>query len=273
MIAAVMLAATATLLAPVDTWAVDYDGVACMLARSFGEGKNRVMFVIRQPPLADAILFVRQGGGGDWKFGTATVTFQPSGTVARPAYSREMTVDQQARVSKIAFDRTMRAALAKSTEIQIDIPGGLHIRLPMAQFGAGNLALRRCNDTLLKRWGMDPAEQDTVPQPPVSRQKPPPSIGFASNRNYPKSLLRKDMGGRAVTAVLIGIDGNISDCRVIESSSEPEFNEIACQTVANTMTFEPARNAAGQAVPGHSIQRITWGAGPPTPRAAPKPNR
>lgn len=49
--------------------------------------------------------------------------------------------------------------------------------------------------------------------------------------------------------------GRATACRVIESSGHTDLDEAACNTMQRRARFDPARGAAGEAVPG------TWTSG------------
>uniref|UniRef100_UPI001474828E TonB family protein n=1 Tax=Pseudopontixanthobacter vadosimaris TaxID=2726450 RepID=UPI001474828E len=63
-------------------------------------------------------------------------------------------------------------------------------------------------------------------------------------------------GGRAIrrgqsvtVAVTVGVDGRARDCRVLKPSPDPQADQTTCRLVVERFRFEPAMNAAGEAVP------------------------
>ena len=63
-------------------------------------------------------------------------------------------------------------------------------------------------------------------------------------------------GGRSVrdgtsvtVAFTVGVDGRASNCSVTRPGPDPETNALVCPLVIERITFNPARNAAGEPVP------------------------
>ena len=65
--------------------------------------------------------------------------------------------------------------------------------------------------------------------------------------------------GQTTTVVFtVGIDGRARNCRVRDPSNDPQADAIVCRLVESRLGFEPARNAAGQAVPSQYGWRQEW---------------
>ena len=70
---------------------------------------------------------------------------------------------------------------------------------------------------------------------------------------------RESRIGQTTTVVFtVGVDGRARNCRVRDASNDPQADAIVCRLVESRLGFEPARNAAGQAVPAQYGWRQEW---------------
>ena len=56
-------------------------------------------------------------------------------------------------------------------------------------------------------------------------------------------------GQQVTIRFTIGIDGRISNCRVVQPSNDPAADRVVCKLALERFRFRPARNAAGDPVP------------------------
>jgi len=65
--------------------------------------------------------------------------------------------------------------------------------------------------------------------------------------------------GHSVTIYMtVTVDGRAQDCRVVEPSPDPVADRITCDLAEQRFRFQPARNAAGDAVPATYGWRQGW---------------
>ncbi|KAF1688209.1 energy transducer TonB [Pseudoxanthomonas broegbernensis] len=93
-----------------------------------------------------------------------------------------------------------------------------------------------------------PPSIEPVPATPVAVQparrlpdQPPP--------RYPAGALRRGESGTVVVQVEVGTDGHPASIRIERNSGSRDLDRAAVEAVAR-WRFEPARDAAGQPVPG-----------------------
>lgn len=97
--------------------------------------------------------------------------------------------------------------------------------------------------------------------PAAAKAVQPPRLltpGLIQPGDYPVASMRAGEEGQVGVTVTVTASGAPSACRVIESSGFAGLDQATCPLVVQRARFEPARNAAGRAVPGEYSTRIAW---------------
>ena len=70
---------------------------------------------------------------------------------------------------------------------------------------------------------------------------------------------RQVRNGHSVTiAMIVGVDGRASDCRVISPSPDPAADRLTCELAVARFRFRPATDTAGHPVPATYGWRQSW---------------
>jgi protein TonB len=70
---------------------------------------------------------------------------------------------------------------------------------------------------------------------------------------------RQVRNGHSVTiAMIVGVDGRASDCRVISPSPDPAADRLTCELAVARFRFRPATDASGHPVPATYGWRQSW---------------
>ncbi len=80
-----------------------------------------------------------------------------------------------------------------------------------------------------------------------------PSLG-----DYPFDAVRANKGGINSVMVSVDTEGKVIRCATTESSGSSSLDAAACRSVLHTFDFKPARNEAGEAIPGVFRTVVTW---------------
>lgn len=107
------------------------------------------------------------------------------------------------------------------------------------------------------------------PAPPPAPPPPPSQARGASPRdasrwaariqaNYPSRAQRAGEEGTVGVAVTVTPDGRAANCRVTSSSGSSALDSAACQGMERYARFNPALNAAGDAISGSYATRIVY---------------
>ncbi len=101
-----------------------------------------------------------------------------------------------------------------------------------------------------------------IAQPPSAQ---PPTgtpvrqiAGSISHADYPAAAIAARQQGTSGIRFTVGTDGRVTNCQVERSSGSQALDAAACALVTERFLFQPARNAAGQAVATSTSRRITW---------------
>ncbi len=95
------------------------------------------------------------------------------------------------------------------------------------------------------------AEDDTATRPRQIRGR----LHFS---DLPPDLRETKAGGELKLRYRIGIDGRVSDCRILVSSGRPALDATTCRLITERFRFRPSRNARGDPVPAIMVERHGW---------------
>jgi TonB family protein len=88
---------------------------------------------------------------------------------------------------------------------------------------------------------------------------------YFSTDDYPPTALARGAQGTVGFRLEIGADGVVTRCTITRSSTNAALDSATCAILLGRVRYEPARNAAGRAVPGEDAGRVTWRLPPPGP--------
>lgn len=69
-----------------------------------------------------------------------------------------------------------------------------------------------------------------------------------SARDYPRASRGLRLGSAVTVALTVGIDGRVSECRVVRPSRDHEADAITCRLASERFRFRPARDGSGRAI-------------------------
>jgi protein TonB len=93
--------------------------------------------------------------------------------------------------------------------------------------------------------------------------KPRWKSGRIDRRDYPDDASRARRTGSVTTRLDIAPDGRVTGCTIIRSSGTPSLDRTTCRLIEQRFRFEPARDSAGNPVPGVAGWRQDWWLEPP----------
>lgn len=76
--------------------------------------------------------------------------------------------------------------------------------------------------------------------------------------DYPPQSWLEGEEGRVAYAIAVEADGTASGCDITQSSGFPALDEVTCAVLLERATFEPARNAEGEAIAATYRGRYSW---------------
>jgi periplasmic protein TonB len=91
-----------------------------------------------------------------------------------------------------------------------------------------------------------------------SAATPPTAEGSISPMSYPPAAIRAGEEGRVTVKLSVDARGTLTRCVVTTSSGSAALDAGTCSLFERSVTYRPARNARGRAVPGTLTKSITW---------------
>lgn len=106
------------------------------------------------------------------------------------------------------------------------------------------------------------AAQATAPTPTAPAATPARPLGspaaWIGLEDYPAGPYEARVEGAVRVRLSIAPLGFVDGCTIVESSGNAELDAGTCRILSARAFFNPARNAAGQAIAGEYIRRIRW---------------
>jgi TonB family protein len=238
-------------LAPSGKWTVDYRADACVASRPFGDQPSSV-YLAFQPILSLdfhkmrlSVLAPNTEGSGN-KTGKAKIVLKPSGAVATTDMDSWESKPGGPRGYEMIVDVDNLAQLSQSTGLVIDTGK------QSFSFATGKLqpvldANAKCNDDLMRSWGVDPAARAD----PVGN----PGEWFTDD-DYPAAASQKKAQGRVIAALTVDNDGRLKACKIVASSNDPDLDQGTCDVARKNARF--ARKSGGDRF---SIFTVHWSLG------------
>jgi TonB family protein len=188
--------------------------------------------------------------------GTGSVTLLPEGHTVTGTYQRYPLAKDGGRIATMFFGEDALAGVDKASAIEVRLGGESH-RLAVPGIRGAMAALATCQDDLIRGWGVDPAERKLE----ATHVQGNPGRFFGPSA-YPPEAVRSHAQGRVVTLATIGPKGEVTACRVLESSGQSSGNKAldaaTCAIVLHEVHFTPARDKAGHGVTTHYMLPVRW---------------
>lgn len=117
------------------------------------------------------------------------------------------------------------------------------------------------------------ALQAIAPQPSARPGQAPVHIkGQIRDSDYPVRLAAHRIEGDVKVQYTVGLDGRVTNCRILESSRSAELDALTCRLIVKRFRFRPARDADGKEAVADIVETHSWIVGP-RPSAEPTPPR
>lgn len=82
--------------------------------------------------------------------------------------------------------------------------------------------------------------------------------GRMKGSDYPRAAGEAGAEGTVQAHFEVGVDGRVSDCRVVRSSGNAELDATTCRLIERRFRYAPARDAQGRAVPDVAGWEEEW---------------
>jgi TonB family protein len=241
-------------LEPSGPWTVEYADSMCIVGRKFGTGQQEMTLGFRPGPMSEymRVALWLSDDSQKYKLGAAILTIDGAPPV--PALYKRGPIPIKG-MHLVQIDTTKpeigNLEAAKTLHVRAD---NLNLSFRLGNISGAMKALQKCERDLLISWGMDPAALDSIETPAFHRN----IVSLFSTNDYPSSAIYKGEQGTAGVHFRIGIDGKVSDCRVVETSGSSALDAQTCKIIVKRARYEPAKTKTGEPVASIGFQRIRW---------------
>jgi len=234
------------LVMPAHQWIVDYSRIACTLARRIdGDGSPIVAFNApfgREP----GELVVADGGSElqaslDGEVQVRLDDAAPITVRARPEDRNGHPVSKLGRMPEDFLEH-----VAGARRLTVSKNDRLLFALDLPNTRAAIAELTRCNDDLLRSWGIDVAARHALGRKPRMRD-----TAWASQ-------VMPNASTFVVLTANISERGRPLACRVVISSRNERMDRAVCSAFRDQARFEPAQDAQGRPVPAQYVSQVRW---------------
>jgi hypothetical protein len=105
--------------------------------------------------------------------------------------------------------------------------------------------MQNCADDLLTVWGLDADKHKSLTAPAILNPNP---TGVLPQGTVPFGEFSKLGGGANQVRLVVSAEGKPTSCTIYSPSLSQTLNERICTLVMDKATFQPAKDAEGQAM-------------------------
>lgn len=249
---------------PTAGWVADFGDDYCRLVRTFSDGKDEVSLAMERTQPGGFLRMLLVGNGVSTFRGADQIgyTLMPSGGERETRYVRSETADGK---QFLGFDALTLAPLTftpgtppapyrRDAELEtargingIALAKGLTkpVRFETGSLRAPVEVMQACADDLLVVWGLDVEKHKTMTSGPIPNPTPG---GVLPQGTIPFSEFSKFGGGANQVRLIVGADGKPTSCTIYSPSLSQTLNNRICSLITKDATFQPAKDANGQAM-------------------------
>jgi hypothetical protein len=229
-------------------WHIDGGGERCLLERLLADGTT---LIVRTYPLSgDYELMLARP---DWPAASARVAegadivlFPDLNSYKRPGAVLPLGGALGKAVAFSALPPDFLTGLAAAKTLAVGAGGKPVADLPVPPGAKAAVdALRRCEAVKAVDWGADPAafERGGSPPKPIGNTR-----DWLDQRDVGSANSWHAFGAGAVFRLVVGTDGKVERCDVLEASPNSGLRANGCRSLTAHARFEPAKDPQGRPV-------------------------
>jgi TonB family protein len=241
---------------PVGKWVAEYADDMCLLQREYGIAPAVLTLAFKPEPMSDSFTTYVFESGPKGKVGYTTATLG-LGSAAPPIEKRTATYYApriDSRVTELSATREELNRAAASGMISIDAKERLRAAFQVPGLSNALAVLDDCVADLLASWGFSREQQAAMAKKPEPVQA---FFKYVSGSDYPIDALKNEERGSNSARFHIDAAGDISDCRVVESSGSKALDAALCRVVRR-VHYHPAVDKAGKPMESLGFVRFRW---------------
>lgn len=176
---------------------------------------------------------------------------------------------QRNQLLLLGFPPYLSDAFRRSNEIELVSGGQVIAEIPLTGSAAAYLQFEACRTTLPTVPLIDaqppPPPRPVIPGPNLSgplpanrRATPIMSQYWISGLDYPNRESISAMEGLTQYTVAVGVDGRVTDCRIVGTSGWQALDEATCNVVSRRARFDPATDQNSNPIEGNYTGSVNW---------------
>jgi Gram-negative bacterial TonB protein C-terminal len=240
-------------------WHWDRESAGCALRQDVGD-RDTVLEISRTPGNDQTSLVIKGSKpirATQKTFQGGTINFQPTGQADSELIAVEG-YDGRREIHAMSYDPDFLNRFSGATEVEFAHQRIGQTRVPIRNAKAAADALRICEDTKMREWGIDPVAWRALRIKPTPETSP---RGWLSWLDYPdrEKIYKNDI--TVVARLDLGADGSVQNCTVVNKPPS-EFIGAACKALRQNAKLKPARDAVGNGTAASYVIQVTFGAFP-----------
>lgn len=225
------------------TWHWDRDSLGCDLEQ---QSAGTPVEIGRSPGTDETTISLRVRSPNFWKgyYPDGKVILSTGATV--PADLQVYSAPNRAYwlLARVNDPQFLKALAATST-IAIAHPKFGKFEAQVKDSGPAAEALRACENSRLKEWGIDSASFWALQSRPVPTG---PLQELFTSFDYPGIGMTKFIGANITAKLEVGEDGAVRSCTWLGPRDYPQFGDAICKGLKEKALFRPARDSVGRPV-------------------------
>lgn len=243
-------------LQPTSPWNVNYTATSCDAKRRFGD----TAIVITPSPLGQTfrVMLEMPGGASRAQQFPARLSTGDGGEPDNVTAMIYPLSKKGLRGLYSVLPRSNVERVFKGGELEIRVGGGytkMHAHLALGKMDGLEKALETCLADLQKHWGMVDGK---LPDPAVASYAQGNMQGLFRSDDYPADAFLADQSGQSKFLLMIGKQGEVMDCIVLETSRVASLDAMGCQVIRERAKFKPAMGVDGQPMFSTVTQSLRW---------------
>ena len=226
-------------------WTWDRTTPSCSLQQAVSSD-GKIVSISRTPGNDSTSIFV----GGTVRivdrqevFPDAKVNFLPGGSSDATIYVA--TAGGKSDAFATSDDPEFLTKLANASEFEFVQEKFGTERRPLRSTAAAVEALRKCEDSRMREWGIDPIAWRALKARPQPVKGAPP---WFTADDYPISAIWKGLQGYSISRVEVAPDGRVSNCVSLNRNRAPNVKDRMCLKLKHRARFTPALDTSGKPV-------------------------
>ncbi len=264
-------------LSPSSKWVVNYAKDYCRLARSFGEGENKITMIFDKYGPGDRFALTLAGKAAQngkqrneamFKFGPnepyQKEHYFPGNLGEEPALvfstvsitpdeiKKEKNDKNSVLLDPAPFDASRLAAIRY---LEITKPFYETRILETGPMAKALAQVDTCLDSLIASWGIDVEQHKNLKRKAMYKGDPQ---NWLRDSDYPRDMLNASQPGLVTYRLNIGANGKPTACNIQRTTRPKEFDDAVCQSLMKRAEFEPALDSNGNAIASYNLGNVLF---------------